>query len=476
MTTENAEAPLFSRRHFLWQAGGGLGAIALACLLNEEAAAKATTTSGPHFAPKAKRVVQIFCMGGVSHVDTFDYKPELVRRDGQAMTNKGKVDTFFGQPGNLMKSPFAFKQHGQSGRWASDLLPHLAECVDDMTFLYSMTSKSSNHTPATFFMNTGFTMNGFPCLGAWVSYGLGTLNQNLPAFVVLPDPRGLPAGGSINWTSGFLPAAHQGVAFGTGKESVPDLFPPPDVDPAGRRASLAFLTRMNRDYLIQNPGDSTLEARLRSYELAAQMQASIPEAVSFDGESAATQRLYGLDSPITAGFGRNCLLARRLLERGVRFVQVCHGGAFGGNPRINWDAHEDIVDNHTRQAAILDRPVAGLLRDLKARGMLEDTLLLCTTEFGRTPITQGLRSRGRDHHQHAFTIWMAGAGLQPGFGYGASDEIGYFAAENPLQVYDLHATILRLLGLDHKRLTYYHNGIQRRLTDVHGSVIGPILA
>src|SRR5579862_1162378 len=476
MITEDADGPLLSRRHFLWHAGGGLGAIALACLLNDEAAAQVRKTPGPHFPPKAKRVVQIFCMGGVSHLDTFDYKPELFRCDGQAMTNKGKVDTFFGQPGNLMKSPFAFKQHGQSGRWASDLLPHLAECVDDMTFLYSMTSKSSNHTPATFFMNTGFTMNGFPCLGAWLSYGLGTLNENLPAFVVLPDPRGLPAGGSINWTSGFLPAAHQGVAFGTGKEPVPDLFPPPGVDPAHRRASLTFLTRMNRDYLARNPGDSTLDARLRTYELAAQMQTSIPEAVNCDHESTATQRLYGLDNPITEGFGRNCLLARRLLERGVRFVQVCHGGAFGGNPRINWDAHEDIVDNHTRQAAILDRPVAGLLQDLKARGMLEDTLLLWTTEFGRTPITQGLNTRGRDHHQHAFTIWMAGAVLKPGFGYGASDEIGYFAAENPLEVYDFHATVLRLLGLDHKRLTYYHNGIQRRLTDVHGAVIEPILA
>lgn len=477
MTTDNTDAPLLSRRHFLWQAGEGLGAIALACLLNEEGAgAEGAAPLGPHFPPKAKRVVQIFCMGGVSHLDTFDYKPELVRHDGQAMTNKGTVDTFFGQPGNLMKSPFTFTQHGQSGRWASSLLPHLAECVDDMTFLHSMTSKSSNHTPATFFMNTGFTMNGFPCLGAWLSYGLGTLNQNLPAFVVLPDPRGLPAGGSINWTSGFLPASHQGVAFGTGKEPVPDLFPPASVQAQQRQASLAYLNHMNRDYLARNPGDSTLEARLRSYALAAQMQTSIPESVSFDAESAEMQRLYGLDNPVTAGFGRNCLMARRLLERGVRFVQVCHGGAFGGNPRINWDAHEDIVDNHVRQAANMDQPVAALLKDLKARGMLQDTLLLWTTEFGRTPITQGLHSRGRDHHQHAFTMWMAGAGLKPGTAYGASDEIGYFAADNPVQVYDFHATVLHLLGLDHKRLTFYHNGIQRRLTDVHGDVIAPILA
>jgi hypothetical protein len=476
MTEDENELARLSRRQWLWQAGGGLGTIALACLLNEEAEAQGGPVPRLHFPPKAKRVVQIFCMGGVSHLDTFDYKPELDRNDGKAMSNKGKVDTFFGQPGNLMKSPFPFQRRGKSGLWVSSLLPHLAECADDMTMLYSMTSKSSNHTPATFFMNTGFTMNGFPCLGAWLSYGLGTRNQNLPAFVVLPDPRGLPAGGSINWTSGFLPASHQGVAFGTGKEPVPDLFPPADVPASHRQASLEFLTRMNREYLAANPGDSTLEARLRSYELAAQMQASIPETVSFARESVETQRLYGLENPVTAGFGRNCLLARRLLERGVRFVQVCHGGAFGGNPRINWDAHEDIVDNHVRQAAIMDQPVAGLLRDLKARGMLQDTLLLWTTEFGRTPITQGLNARGRDHHPHAFTIWMAGAGLKPGTGYGASDEIGYYAAENPLQVYDFHATVLRLLGLDHKRLTYYHNGIQRRLTDVHGQVIDPILA
>ncbi len=474
-----------TRRDLLWQTAGGLGGIALACLLADDVAQASpiqnleskiqNSSSLPHFKPKAKRVVQIFCMGGVSHIDTFDYKPELVRSDGKAMTNKGKVDTFFGQPGNLMKSPFAFKQRGRSGLWASDLLPNLAECVDDITFLRSMTSKSSNHTPATFFMNTGFTMNGFPCLGAWLSYGLGTENQDLPAFVVLPDPRGLPAGGSINWTSGFLPASHQGVAFGARKEPIPDLFPPQGADSDRRQAGMGYLARMNREYLAANPGDSALEARIRAYELAARMQVSIPEAVSFDSESEATKRLYGLDNPATAGFGRNCLQARRLLERGVRFVQVCHGGAFG-SPRINWDAHEDIVENHNKQAANMDRPVAGLLRDLKARGMLDDTLLLWTTEFGRTPITQGLNARGRDHHQHAFTIWMAGAGLKPGLAYGSSDEIGYHAAENPLTVYDFHATVLRLLGLDHKRLSYYHNGIQRRLTDVHGEVIEGILS
>ena len=478
------ETDTFSRRHFLSSAGGGLGAIALACLLHEEAASatpipgEGGNDSAPrltHFPAKVKRVIQIFCAGGVSHVDTFDYKPELDNNDGKEMAGKGKIETFFGQPGRLMKSPFRFAKRGQSGLWASDLLPHLAESVDDITFLYSMTSKSSNHTPATFFMNSGFTQNGFPCLGAWLSYGLGTQNQDLPAFVVLPDPRGLPAGGAINWQSGFLPAAHQGVAFRSKGDPIPDLFPPQDSDTAHRNASLKFLDQANRDYLAANPGDSALAARIRSYELAARMQVSVPEAIDFRGESEATKRLYGLDNPVTEGFARNCLLSRRLLERGVRFVQVFHGGAFG-SPRINWDAHEDLVDNHTKQARSMDQPVAALLNDLKRRGMLHDTLLLWTTEFGRTPFTQGINAKGRDHHQHAFTCWMAGAGLKPGFGYGASDEVGYNVGADRVEVYDLHATVLKLLGIDHKRLTYYHNGIQRRLTDVHGQVIEGILA
>lgn len=466
-----------SRRGFLTQSVTGLGAIALSCLLREDEARASTggAVRAFDFVPRAKRVIQIFCCGAVSHLDTFDFKPELVKNDGKEMKGKGKVDTFFGQPGNLMKSPFNFSRHGQSGLWASDLLPNLAGCVDDMTFIYSMTAKTSNHTPATFQMNSGFTINGFPCLGAWTSYGLGTENQDLPAFVVLPDPRGVPAGGAINWTNGFLPAAHQGTALRTSGEPIVDLFPPAEVRPADRGAQMAALAQMNREFLAANPGDSTLSARIRAYELAARMQVSVPEVVSFGMESEATKKLYGLDGPTTAGFGRNCLLARRLLERGVRFVQLYHGGAFG-SPRINWDAHEDIVENHRNQAASMDLPVAGLLKDLKARGMLNDTLVLWTTEFGRTPITQGIGAKGRDHHQHAFTVWMAGAGLKPGYGFGSSDEIGYYAGDNPVQVYDLHATVLRLLGIDHKKLTYYHNGIQRRLTDVHGSVIEGILA
>jgi hypothetical protein len=471
-----------TRRDVFANLAYGLGGVALAWMLNRNdvnAAERSTdapfASKSPHRVPKAIRVIQVFCPGGVSHLDTFDYKPDLIKNDGKAMTGKGSVDTFFGQPGNLMKSPFRFTQQGESGRWVSSLFPKLATCVDDLTFIHSMVAKSSNHTPAAFQMNSGFTMNGFPCLGAWLSYGLGSMNQDLPTFVVLPDARGLPAGGSINWTSGFLPAVHQGVAFRSNGDPITDLSTPSNVSPEARQAGLSLLTKMNQDFLESNPGDSTLAARVRAYELAARMQVSIPGVTRFDDETKATQRLYGLDAPVTEAFGRNCLLARRLIERGVRFVQLIHGGAFG-SPRINWDGHEDIVDNHTKQAAILDKPLAGLLQDLKARGLLDDTLVLCTTEFGRTPITQGIGAKGRDHHQHAFTVWMAGAGLKPGLAYGASDEVGYFAAENPVSIYDFHATVLHLLGLDHKRLTYYHNGIQRRLTDVHGEVVHGVLA
>src|SRR5665213_393205 len=327
--------PLGTRRDFFGHSAAGLSGVALAWLLHQDAVrAGESAAHAPHFPPKAKRVIQIFCPGGVSHIDTFDYKPDLAKSNGQELSGKGKIDTFFGQPGRLLKSPFAFAQHGQCGQWVSDLLPNIAECVDDLTFLQAMVAKSSNHTPAAFQMNTGFTMNGFPCMGAWVSYGLGTVNQDLPAFVVLPDPRGLPAGGSINWTAGFLPAENQGVAFRTTGDPIPDLFPAKDAPVAGRKAGADLLARMNKDFLDANPGDSALSARVRSYELAARMQMSIPESLNLAKETEATKKLYGIDAPVTEGFGRNCLLARRLLERGVRFVQLIHGGAFG-SPRIN---------------------------------------------------------------------------------------------------------------------------------------------
>ena len=465
-------APLTSRRDFLCQSGSGMGSIALAWMLGREAGAAPLPAT--HFPSKVKRVVHIFCLGGVSHVDTFDYKPDLVKHDGQALSGKGQIDTFFGKPGNLMKSLWEFRRRGASGLWVSDLLPHLAGCADDMTFIYSMMAKSSNHTPATFQMNSGFVRNGFPCLGSWLSYGLGSENQDLPTFVVLHDPRGVPAGGSTNWTSAFLPAAHQGTAFRGSGEPIADLATPQEIGHAQRRAGMEALAQMNKEYSETHPGDSNLVARIRSYELAARMQVSVPEVIDFSGEIDEVKQLYGLDSSVTEGFGRNCLLARRLLERGVRFVQVYQGGGSGGSN--NWDAHEDVYGNHSREAQTMDKPVAGLLKDLKARGMLKDTLFIWTTEFGRTPFTQGLGKKGRDHHPHVFTCWLAGAGLKPGFGYGSSDEVGYQPGENSVTIYDFHATILRLLGLDHTRLTYYHNGIQRRLTDVHGHVLEPLLA
>ncbi len=470
---------LLSRRHFLWNSGGGLGAIALAWMLDREnamaAGRGADPARQPHFAPKAKRVVQVFCAGGVSHLDSFDYKPELERMHGKTLEGKGENLGFFGQPGRLMKSVYDFKQHGRSGAWVSSLLPHLAGCVDDICLIRSMFAKSNNHTPAAFQMNSGFTLNGFPCMGSWLSYGLGTVNENLPAFVVLPDPRGLPAGGSINWTSGFLPANHQGVAFRTkGAEPIADLATPGGVSPAARAAEMDLLASINRGYSGARPGDDAFAARLHSYELAARMQSSIPEATDLEGEPESVKRLYGLDEPANKGFGRNCLMARRLLERGVRFVQILNGGAFG-SPRINWDGHENVKENHDAQAATMDKPVAALIQDLKHRGMLEDTLFIWSTEFGRSPSTQGIDKPGRDHHPTAFTCFLAGAGVRKGIQYGTSDEVGYFVGENKVTIPDFHATILHLLGLDHKKLTFYHNGIDRRLTNVEGEVVKSIL-
>lgn len=476
---------LGNRRQFLEHAATGLGGVALAWMLADEARSAdspARLSSGGildelHHPPRAKRCVHIFSPGGVSHVDTFDYKPALEKMDGKKLTSKGKLDPFFGKIGVLRKSFFRFQQHGQCGAWVSSLLPHLADCVDEITFFHSLVSKSSSHTPACFQMNTGYTMSGFPSLGSWLSYGLGSMNRELPTFVVLPDPRGLPNGGTNNWSQGFLPARHQGTAFSTAadKPVIANLNTPGQIDANQRRASMQLLSLLNENFAAEHPRNSELTARIRAYELAAQMQASIPEAVDFRDETSETLRLYGLDNEKLAPSARNYLLARRLLERDVRFVQVYNGGALG-SPRINWDAHEEVVRNHNNQGVLLDQPCAALLKDLKRRGMLDDTLVVWSSEFGRTPFTQGEQGLGRDHHPLVFTGWMAGAGLKPGYRYGQSDEVGYEPAENPTTIYDFHATILHLLGIDHTRLTYYHNGFQRRLTDVHGHVIRDVLA
>lgn len=454
-----------SRRRFLLDSGAGFGWMAFSWLLNRETACAAT---GPHFAPKAKRVVQVFCVGGMSHLDTFDFKPELQKRSGSPFD----MPTFFGQAGNLLASPFEFKQRGESGLWVSGLLPHLAECADKLTVIRTMVSKSANHMPAVACMNTGFILTGFPSMGAWVVYGLGTESENLPAFVVLPDPRAYPWGGTVQWSNGFLPAAVQGTAFRGSGDPVPDLSNPAGTDASARKAGLEWLASMNRRYAERNPGDSKLDARLRGYELAAKMQMSVPDATDFQKESETTRKMYGLDRTETEPLARQCLLARRLIERGVRFVQVYHGGSGS-----DWDAHGNLESNHQKRSAEYDQPVAAMIRDLDGRGLLKDTLVMGVTEFGRTPVSQGVgKTAGRDHHPDCFTCWMAGAGVKPGLAYGVSDDVGYKPAENAVTVHDFHATGLHLLGLDHEKLTFYHNGIRRRLTDVHGHVVEGLLA
>lgn len=465
-----------SRREFLWQSGGGLGGIALAALIAREQDARGSSLPAGQPAPRATRVVQLFMSGAASQCDTFDYKPLLIRRHGEPFDPGGKVELFQSQPGTVMKSPWAWRQHGACGKWVSELLPHLATCVDEMAFLPAMVSKSNVHGPATFLQTTGFVRPGFPSVGSWISYGLGSMNDNLPTFVVLPDSRGFAPNGAANWGAAFLPAAHQGTMIKPGAANpIYDLFPPEEArfSAISEQQARRVLEKMNRLHAAQNPGDSRLEARIASYELAARLQTSAPEVLDISGETAATLRLYGLDQPETAEFGRNCLVARRLLERGVRFVQVW-SGADNGFPRRNWDSHENLAKDHGEMGLSMDRPSAALIKDLKSRGLLDETIVLWTTEFGRMPCSQG--SEGRDHNPETFTSWLAGGGIRGGVTHGASDEWSFRAVENITYGYDVHATILHLLGLDHERLTVRHDGIDRRLTDVHGRVIKEILA
>lgn len=474
------EAPV-SRRELLARFGSGLSGIALASLLVGEGrgvfAAEEASDPPPHHPARAKRVVQIFLQGGLSQVDSFDYRPELIKYHGKSMPTTEKPDPLFGKVGLLHQPHFPFRQRGQSGLWISDLFPHLAELADELTLIRSMYSGIGNHTPATYEANSGFRALGFPAAGAWISYGLGCEVDNLPAFVVLPDSRSWPTGGTINWAPGFLPARHQGVVLNTQGPAIRDLQPASGLGAETQGARFRALAELNRRHLEERGGEDALAGRIRSYELAARMQLAVPEAVDLEKEPASIRALYGLDRPECAEFGRSALLARRLLERGVRFIQLWSGGQFGADH--HWDAHDNVPGNHKREAGRIDRPVAGLLRDLRQRGMLDDTLVVFNTEFGRTPFSQSERdkvSTGRDHNPEVFTAWLAGAGLKHGLSYGESDEFGWKAAVNPVSVYDFHATILHLLGIDHQRLTFYHNGIRRRLTDVHGNVIREILA
>jgi hypothetical protein len=464
------------RRHFLHTAGAGFGGMALSTLLAGKSA-----TASTHFPPRARRVIQIFCPGGWSQVDTFDHKPELERRAGQPFDPGGELQFFASKPGNCLPGQWPFRQHGESGRWVSGLFPRLSACVDDMAFIYSMQSTTALHGPGCFMMNTGQTLPGFPSMGAWVTYGLGSESENLPAFVVLPDPRGLPPGGTVNWGAGFLPAVHQATTLKANNATQPiaDLFPPagfPDVTPHGDAEGLGFLEKINRLHGESRSGNSELEARISAYEMAARLQLSAPEVTDLAGESELTRRLYALDHPEAGAFGRQCLLARRMAERGVRFVQIYCGAENTTAKKIrpNWDSHEDIVRDHGYWGEVLDSGASALLIDLKARGMLEDTLVICTSEFGRQPAAQG-SNKGRDHNAGAFTTWMAGGGVKAGIGYGATDDLGFEVVEKGMHSWELHATALHLLGIDHERLSWYHNGLEQRLTGFEGKGVIPEL-
>lgn len=480
---------LLDRRGFLGHMASGISGIALSAMLAERGLLAADGEAGPaapapnpmaprppHFAGRAKRVLHIFCTGAVSHLDTWDYKPALIQRHGRPMPGVEKLITFQGENGDLARSPWTFRPRGECGKYLSDLLPNLAERADDLCFIHSLTSKTNTHGPGEMFMSTGFTLEGFPSMGAWVSYAMGTEDQDLPAYVAIPDPRGDPQQGPANWTNGFLPAAYQGTAFNAGRP-ISHLSRPASIRPGDDAAARDFLRVLNDEHLRRNPGDTELSARIAAYELAGRMQSSAPEAGDLSREGPATRKLYGLDdpNPLTAAFGRNCLLARRLLEHGVRFVTLFNGAFAMGEGALNWDGHRRIESDYNRHGPILDRPAAALLIDLKARGLLEDTLVVWTTEFGRMPTFQK-GTMGRDHNPKGFTAWLAGAGVKAPFSFGATDEFGHQAVEKVVDVHDFHATILHLLGLDHERLTYNHNGTSRRLTDVHGHVIREVLA
>ena len=480
-----------SRRDFWFQAGMGIGGLALIDLLSRDrllAADLPSTAVGclgsegvkgspflpkpPHFKPRAKQVIHLFMSGGVSQVDTFDYKPDLGKYHGVALEGKGEVRVRQGYPGPLMKSPFNFKQYGRSGTWVSEIFPHMSTIVDELAFIHSATGKSNDHVLSHYEWNTGSILMGFPSVGAWVTYGLGSENSNLPAFVVIYDPRGGPFSGPSNWHAGFLPASYQGTVFRSVGDPILDLSAPPDyMTVEEERRRLDHLAWMNQKHAEKNPGISDLSARIASYELAYRMQACAPEAVDISQESDETKKLYGLDDKVSEPFGRQCLLARRLIERGVRFVQLYSGSIVNQNTDT-WDAHGSIVQNHGMHAPEVDKPITGLITDLKRRGLLDETVVVWQSEFGRMPISQ--RALGRDHNPGCQTMWMCGAGIKGGQHIGASDELGYKAAEQIIWNHDVHATLLHLLGMDHKRLTYYFNGRNMRLTDVAGELIPQI--
>ena len=495
---EQPSPRLPSRREMLRRAGNGFGLLALAHLLESEADARpapapartprdgpSSTESGPlaakppHFAPRAKSVIWLFINGGPSHVDTWDWKPELAKRDGQPLAGLEPTTGFFSKEvGPLMKSPFTFAQHGESGAFVSEIFPNLAHHVDDIAFVHSCFTETNNHSPALFQINTGMSRMGFPSVGAWVTYGLGSESRNLPAFVVMTDMkgRGLPKGYAQNWSSGFLPGVFQGTALNQQGPPLDDLVRPADESDGDQRGTLDLLGRMNRRFQEQHPLEPELDARTRSFELAYRMQMAAPDALDWTSEPESIRRLYGTDLAHCGPFAKQCLMARRLVERGVRFVQLYSGGE--ENER-SWDGHLDLAGNHRQFAGETDQPIAALFADLKQRGLLDTTLVIWGGEFGRLPVVQrppGSTQAGRDHNPHAFTTWFCGGGTKGGVHHGSTDEIGFKSVTDRVSINDLHATILHLLGMEHTRLTYRHNGRDFRLTDVAGRVVQAILA
>ncbi len=478
-----------SRRGFLADSYRGLAGIGLAGLLSADVLAD-TAPVGinnadqrrpgrgvAQFPAHAKRVLQIFCPGGASHIDLWEHKPALTKFHGKPLPGEEGAVTFQGKNGNLMQSPWPFAPVGQSGKMISTLLPNVSRHVDDIAFIHSMQSKTNTHGPGCVFMNTGSIFEGFPTAGAWIGYALGSENENLPTYVAIPDIRGEPPNGKANWSNGFLPAQHQAVVM-SAQQPIRNIQPPPGISPDEERATRDFLRQLNEQHAAQHPGLSELRARINSYELAARMQLSAPEVADLGSESAATAKLFGLDdpNPLKAAYARNCLLARRLIERDVRFVNLyCASRASGVDGLLNWDAHKTLQADYDRHCPIFDQPTAALLTDLKQRGLLDETLVLWTTEFGRMPTHQeGVT--GRDHNPDGFTCWMMGAGVKGGVSIGATDEFGRRVQTDPVTVWDFYATVLHILGLDHTRLTYYHNGLNRRLTDVHGVVLQSLLS
>lgn len=477
---------LLDRRRFLAHSATALGGIALTSLLGADGLlaapdngvridpARPYAPRRPHVPARAKNVVVIFCAGAVSQLETWDYKPELIEWDNKPLPG-GPAVTFQGPAGNLARPQYAFRRRGRTGKWVSELIPHLAELTDEIAFIHSLTSKSNTHGPAENFLSTGSILDGFPSLGAWVTYALGSENQDLPSYVAIPDPRGVPQNGSNNWGPGFLPAAFQGTTMSS-REPVRHLAAmgvPMDADAAAR----GLLQRMNARHLALHPGDEKLAARIASYELAARMQLSVPEVTDLGTEPAHILKMYGADdtrNETKAAFARNCILARRLIEKGVRFVQLFNG-AYASGGKLNWDGHNALKEQYDVHADILDQPAAALIRDLKQRGLLEDTLVVWCTEFGRMPFFQK-GAKGRDHNPDGFTCWLTGAGVKAGVSHGETDPLGQRAVTDVHPLYHFNATILHLLGLDYDRLTFEHNGVQRRLTNVEGQVIREVLA